>query len=152
MFSLDGNICLELLEVKQPDFTTVFPSSKTCEGQKVPRSSTPGVCSLSCRVAISASPPQPAGTPMPPCGHNFAEGDGAEEHIGSVSLIPAGSQLPELHKGPFHALHKQARGMKGCYRRASARAAAQAGILKITSSQKHTDMHTPFSVLLGFME
>lgn len=83
---------------------------------------------------------------------SLAEGDGAEEHTGSVSLIPAGSQLPELHKGPFHALHKQVRGMKGCYRRASALAAAQVGVPKITSSQKHTDMHTPCSLLLGLME
>lgn len=145
MFFLDGNICLELLEVKQPELTTVFASSKMHEGQKA-------LSSLSCRVAISVSPPQPTGTPMPSCGHNFAEGDGAEEHTGSISLIPAGSQLPELHKGPFHALHKQVVGMKGCYGRASALAAVQAGIPKITASQNHTDMHTPFSVLLGFME
>lgn len=55
----------------------------------------------------------------------------------SVSLLPAGSWLPESHKGPFYGLHKQVRGMKGCYRRALLLAAAQARILKITSSQNH---------------
>lgn len=125
---------------------------KRVKGRRCPGALRQQLWSLSWGVAISMSPPQPAGTPRPPCGHNFAEGDGAEEHTGSVSLIPAGSQLPELHKGPFHALHKQARGMKGCYRRASALAVAQAGIPKIASSQKRIDMYTPFSLLLGFME
>lgn len=111
-----------------PEFPSV-PATQRCEGQEVPRScSTCAPSSVGCQSL-------PMVHPKASCG-SFAEGAGAEEHTGSVSLIPAGSQLPKLHKEPFHALHKQARGMKGCYRRASAPAAAQAGIPKITSFQK----------------
>lgn len=64
---------------------------------------------------------------------------GNQSRAVSALLLSAGSRLTELHKGAFHALHKQARGMKGCYRKASTLPAAKARVPKITACYKPTE-------------
>jgi len=74
MFSLDGNVCLELLEVKQPQLTTAFPPSKTCEEQKAPGSSTRGAV-LPLRWGGHFWEPSSArGHPAPRCRGRWSQG------------------------------------------------------------------------------
>lgn len=143
VFSLDGNIGLKLLEAHQ----WVPHLQKACRAESAQECSARSCAPSPAGLAASASPPQPSGTLYLTAGTSLPSGKEMRS-TWSISLLPAGSWLPESHKEPFHGLHKQER---------QERLSAQS-ITSSSSSGKDSQNnlfpkpHALLSMLLGFMD